>query len=262
MNLLTFPGLINTSSDLYSPEVSLDNSDISVRDTLYTSCHSLLTFFTVKTISILISGHLTQSSPLLDQILICLNSNYAYNIIAPPTPCELCLFPFDLEHEGFVITASANQRFDRLLVRDNCTSFSAALWRRNGYYLVMLTDAQTEEQVVRWLREMWTTVGSVAVMTIFRGHVWAYQPFQQVNGSYGRIEIFTGTDLKGYNANYKRQVTRNLHGYPLRLELFESGYYVPQIVVVNGRKNRREPFVGPDKETIDVLEEKMNFTGN
>lgn len=206
----------------------------------------------VQTISfaILLQANPSAWDSLITQVMDQFQSNYSFNVLREPYE------PFSagqddnrlaaLEHAGFIIGGHVDRPFE---------INNAALWRRNGHYLILLADAQTEEQVVSWLREMWTRVGSVTVMTIFRGRLWAYRPFKRaVNGSsFGQIEMFTSDDP----ANYKRQVLRDLHGYPLRLEFFEAGYNV----AVRNQAKRVQYYVGPDKETIAILQKRMNFTG-
>lgn len=228
--------------------VQSDNSIASFADLIARNSENIRSFFSeVRTISFIITTTTSSSDwdSLTLQVLELFQLNYTYNIFKEPV--ALAGDFADLEKEGFIICSTVKEN-------DHFSSTSTkALWRRNGYYLVLLVDARDEEEIVSWLRHMWTTIGSVTVMTVFRDHLWTFQPFKKVNGSYGRIEKFNKD-----NPIYKRQlIMRNLHGYPLRLELFESGYYRP----IRNSRTIQQTFVGPDKETIDVLERKMNFTG-
>lgn len=228
-------------------QVIIDNSDILVKF-----------FASVKVITIVTTEKDTPTDdPIPEYLIRTLDYHYTYTIFNLPLKKNLLLFPDTLEHEGFVIISQVTTTLQSIDIRQ---------WRRNGVYLVVLLGAKVEEEVVQWLREMWRTIGSVTVLTIFRGLLWRFQPFYPASNSdsFGQIELFQGNPGADGFVNYKRQITRNLHGYPLRLELFESGYYVPLLQVVKGVKSKRKPiqFVGPDKETIDVLKERMNFTGN
>lgn len=237
---------------------SLENNTLeSFTKAINNNSDSLLKFFAVKTISIYAlfqSNNLSAYDHFITEFLKQASANYTYNIIRHAPTYKSIRVSCELQHEGYIIATSVG-----ISLKDQ--SYDSIVWPRNGYYLVLLFGAQTEGEITQWLREMWSTVNAVTVLTIFRGLLWTYQPFKQLNGTHGRIELFSHT--KDINPNYKGQIIRNLHGFPLRLELFEAGFYTPLLQVVNGKKSKRKPeqFVGPDKETIDILQSKMNFTG-
>lgn len=197
---------------------------------------------------------------LTSQLPVTYNSTYTYNILNLanfPESSQSRLFSADLEHQGFILAASLKDNFEG---QKSLFSFD---WPRNGYYLVLLENVQGKDEITQWLREMWLRIGSVTVLTIFNGRLWSFQPFQKENGFYGRIAVI---DSKDIGHNYNLQVTRDLNGYPFHVALFESGFYVKMKVRSGGgganSEDLTEMFIGPDKEGVNILQNKMNFTGN
>lgn len=244
-------GLLLTISLIFVNSNHNLNSIPSFAACIATQGDTIKHFLNVQTISFVILLQPNQSawSALITRVMIQFEFSYSFNVFREP------FFPQDdnlraLEREGFIIGGHVDRPFE---------INNAALWRRNGHYLILLADAQNEEQVVTWLRELWTHVGSVTVMTIFRGRLWAFRPFRRtVNGSFGQIEMLPGDGA--YDANYSQLWLdlQDLNGYPLRLELFEAGYNI----AIRNKAKKVQYFVGPDSETIAILQKKMNFTGD
>lgn len=128
----------------------------------------------------------------------------------------------------------------------------------SGRYLI-LSEVNFNESQLRataLLEDMWTHVRSTTLVMVFPDagmHI--YNPFRRTSRSrYGALEPF---DIA---VDYGRQLVANLNGYPLRLDVFDSSFTIPMTKSVNGKKVVQY-YYGPDKDTIDVLCERMNFTG-
>lgn len=153
-----------------------------------------------------------------------------------------------LEREGFVF----NLRVERVLMD------YGTLLRRNGYYLVIVDDAEGQvewgdEIILNHFREIWRRVGSLTVMAIYKRILWLYHPFRLENGTHGSLVPFQR------KTNFKKELLANMNQYPLVVEIFESGYNIAVNRLVNG-VSVFDHFTGPDGVTVDILEAKMNFT--
>lgn len=91
---------------------------------------------------------------------------------------------------------------------------------------------------------------------IYKRQLWTFNPFARSgNGSFGALELYR-RGMSGDSLKY--ELLRNLHGYPLIVEFFESGY---NIAFYRDRNvTLLQQYLGPDSVSVEVLRDKMNFT--
>lgn len=150
-----------------------------------------------------------------------------------------------LQYEGFFIRLNYE-----------APSFEVqSIFRRNGRYLVLF-DNRNEEfmDLITVFKEIWTKIGSINVVIWSRNNLYFFNPFKrdvEANDTFGTVAIFK----PGHNL--RQEYMRNLYGFPLRLEIFDSSFNVP----IYDKDKKFLRFQGPDKEISDVIQEQMNFTG-
>uniref|UniRef100_A0A1B0CS12 Uncharacterized protein n=1 Tax=Lutzomyia longipalpis TaxID=7200 RepID=A0A1B0CS12_LUTLO len=124
-----------------------------------------------------------------------------------------------------------------------------------GIYLVLI-DAPANEEILEVVREnllvAWKIERSYQVFVMLQNETFALHPFlrdPQHNNSYGTLMNFR---------KRPRDVLRNLHGYPLRIDMFHSAFNYLR----RNKKTGEISFVGADAEVMRALKDFFNFSEN
>lgn len=158
---------------------------------------------------------------------------------------------YEVEREGFVVSLDFHENED----------FEAFLLRDNAFYLVVVDNENvtTMDEVLQNVQKAWQKTGSLTIIVIYKNNLWTFNPFgRQGNntaGTYGVLDIYKRTNLP-----LRKQLLRDLNGYPLVVEFFESGYNIAFYKEDKSRSYLKQ-FLGPDGVTVEILQKQMNFTG-
>lgn len=228
------------------PKVSRNN----VSDLIISHRKDIVDFFQTKTINF-ISWNNSQWMDIYDEMTREFSAEFSFNLFTDKFYSVNFRGKFEsrfeeMEREGFVID---------LNMKLNLVDAFKEIFRRNGFYLVVVNEgAVTDEEVLLRLRRIWKKIGSLSMITIFEEKLFRYNPFTlQPNGSYGALEPYQWT------AHFKKELLSNMNGYPMIIEIFESGYNVGFYKEVNGTMEF-DHFMGPDGVSVEIIRDKMNFT--
>lgn len=160
---------------------------------------------------------------------------------------------FEAEYEGFVVNYGLHDAVSELN--------DPGIFRDNGYYLVVVdSPAVSREELLNYLQRAWLKSGSITSIVIYLNQLWTYNPFgMRTENTFGTLTLYGANDR-----DMKRQRLKNLNGYPLIIEFFESGYNIAFYKNMGQIGNRTflEQFLGPDSVSVEILRQRMNFTGS
>lgn len=157
----------------------------------------------------------------------------------------------EVEREGFVVSVGLHERVPEQL--------ELFLLRDNAYYLVIVEERQRIDDLslLQNFQSVFRKTGSIMMMAIYNRQIVSFNPFAvSPHGSYGSLEPFHRS-----TRSLKHRLLRNLNGYPLKVEFFDSGYNVQFYKDAPWAKTYLDQFTGPDAANLAILRSAMNFTG-
>lgn len=112
-------------------------------------------------------------------------------------------------------------------------------------------EVKNTELIFQKLFSTWKTLGAIKIFILYNGEILCFNPFlwNESTEEYGAMFNF--------NNKLNRIDFRDLNGYPMRIDIFESTYSVGGY---HGNSGNLNYFQGTDIEILRALMKSMNFT--
>ncbi|KAM7361197.1 uncharacterized protein ACRADG_010435 [Cochliomyia hominivorax] len=131
-------------------------------------------------------------------------------------------------------------------------TFDKSEFQSAGVYFFIIVNQEIMHKLSDIFQYMWKNLFVYQIYLLSEDGVFIYHPFaMKSNGDYGRIIKYIG------DIALKEFLFKNMHGYPLRVQMFTSTYSIP---VKDGKSNRVIAFKGVDGKVASLLQEQLNFT--
>ena len=124
-----------------------------------------------------------------------------------------------------------------------------------GRFLILLVDNEktniSDQHLMDLLNATWTSNRALKVYISIDEKIYSFDPFHRTsNGSFGKL------NLNSDNFNVSGERFKNLNGYPLKVEMFNT------IFGWSKMKNPKDvnDFTGPDAKIAKLIAENMNAT--
>lgn len=155
---------------------------------------------------------------------------------------------FTYRQSGFVLIST----FDALDVYLGC------LLNRGGTFLIIIEkdsydDEKHLENVSMLLKKAWRVSTNLKLFVLISREVYILNPFviDANTKSFGMLEKLPDEEVS--------QEWKDLNGYPMSVEIFESAYSVPSEGNFTGKL---DSFRGPDVEVARFIQQQMNVSSN
>lgn len=121
-----------------------------------------------------------------------------------------------------------------------------------GRFLISLTDNEkhfSDRDLIDLLNKTWTDSGALEVFLSIDDNVYSFDPFHRsLDGIYGKLNLLSDlTTTKGL---------RNLNGYPLNVEMFDSALTSSLVK----KPKSVDDFIGPDVSVANFIAKNLNAT--
>ena len=154
---------------------------------------------------------------------------------------------YKFEESGYTIFCS----FKSLELSLGC------LVKRAGSYVFVIEKKSlmgySLNDVSEILKKAWKKTQNLKLFFLMFDELYVLNPFK-FSSTFGILEKLTD---KGIRRNLK-----NLHKYPLRVEMFESAYSIEKPTNSSNFTGKLDCFFGPDVQVAQFIEEQMNASSN
>lgn len=170
-------------------------------------------------------------------------------IILTPSEGSGDLLDFVLQEQKVVSIFVGNTSFSKNKIftskfEDAEEKLSNFVQLQSATYIHIIEDAVNIQALEDYSRQIWDKRRIKKLYFLTKVGLFAYNPFKDNGHLYSLIE------------SDHRKTYLNLHGFPMRVQIFRSVYAFP---VLNQTGSIQKVF-GPDGNAAQVLQQKMNFS--